>query len=733
MINPTYRFELSAGASTIQAHPIYKDDLAKEFEKESNEEFFRAKLSGKLTFVGDDFRFVESRPFDTQFGVAIYISYDVGQTWSMYWQGTFWKTDCEFDGDANTVVVQPSVSDQYNEVLAGLEKEYNLIELAPEIVPVKADKRPMVQVYVPGQSVIGCFLSGMWWEQDADPVTDEQRLKNDYHFALSKVMTIAEVSGSMSPQLPDIFTKQFAGEERFDPTAQRTTEFAGDAYKLVYTYAVTDVARFVWSIVRVSDNVTLWQYAVNGQAPSALPLNVILSPVSGSGATGTVTVDIHDMAVYSRLVCDTETIQIGGTTLTTYAIPDDDIVDNNRNYRRAIGYYFPETIIMSTVLVATPTPWGIYQPGQYYSNPADNPYLGVGEAFPVARNSWGRASVWYAFSAVDWIVEESARSPFTLRDAFPLSSVISVLLGKVAPGVTHAGTTDYSLFLYGTNPLNGIQQTLLITPKSNVISAGYDQPAQKAQITLKKVLEMLRDCFRCYWFIDAQNRFRIEHISYFLRGGTYTGTPIVGTDLTALTVPRNGKEWAFARNQYQYEKPSMAARYQFGWMDDVTQLFEGYPIDILSKFVNQESIENIDVALFTSDIDYILLNPGTISKDGFVLMAAVSGQGGYELPYLNIQIHSANHILQNAYVAFAFLQNYYAYDMPAYDYEINGERMYAVGIKKLKTQQLRFPAYTDPDLVQLIRTHLGDGAIAKLSVNLASRRANVTLSYDTEQ
>lgn len=728
-MNPIYKFELNGN----RAYPVYKDDLAKEFELQQNQEFFRAKLSGKLTFVGPDYDLIVARAFDFQYLLTLFISYDAGQNWAEYWRGTFWKTDCEFDGDAKTVTVTPTVQDQYNDVLAGMEKEYNLIELAPEIVPVKADKRPMVQVYVPGQSVVGCFLSGMWWEQEAEPENDETKLVNDFHFSLNKVMTIADVSGSMSPQLPTMFSKQFTGDSRFNPRERGTTEFTATGFKLMYSYgAGSSGSQYVWRIVRISDDAELWRYAVNNQAPPESFTQITLTPVSGSGATGDVTLNVRDLAVYSRLVCDTETIKIGGSSLNTYEIPADDIVENNRNYRRAIGYYFPDTIIFSTILVSTPTQWGLYQPGQYYSNPAEYSVIGLGEAFPVARNSWGRVSIWYAFSFVDWIVEESARASFTLRDAFPLSSVISVLLGQIAPGITHAGTTDYSAFLYGTNPISYIAQTLLITPKSNIISAGYDQPAQKATITLKRVMDMLRDCFRCYWFIDAQNRFRIEHITYFMRGGTYSGTPVVGIDLTAERVTRNNKEWAFARNQFQFDKPNMAARYQFGWMDDVTQLFEGYPIDIISKYVNPDNIEEISVSQFTSDIDYILLNPGAISKDGFVLLSAIVQSGQYVLPYINFDINGTDHILQNAYVAFVYLQRYYAFDMPAYLYKINNEQKYALGIKKLKTQQLRFPVLNDPDLVQLVKTNIGNGMIQKLSVNLSSRNANATLKYDTE-
>ena len=70
--------------------------------------------------------------------------------------------------------------------------------------------------------------------------------------------------------------------------------------------------------------------------------------------------------------------------------------------------------------------------------------------------------------------------------------------------------------------------------------------------------------------------------------------------------------------------------------------------------------------------------------------------------------------------------------MPALRYRINDTDMEALGIKKLKTQDIRFPLLHDIDLNQLIKTTLGDGVIDKLSINLSSRNANATLKYDTE-
>ena len=724
---PIYKFELTAGATTQQAYPIYGNDLSKSYEKESGQEFFRAKLSGKLTFQSEDYAFIVGQAFDTQFVVEIFISYNAGISWASYWRGTFWKTDCEFDGDTQTVVVQPTVWDQYNDIIAGLDKEYNLIELAPAITQIKADKRPAIQIYVPGKSVIGCFLSGMWWEQDCEPVSDTEmidigggaqgrKLEYYYHFSLNKGFTNIRISGTMTPQLPEMasgvsvgtsskYFNFYSGNFRF----RRQTETNFDS---IWVYDTVTGAS--WNNPRVNRDL-------------AGNYSVTVYPTSGTGATGNVELSIESMDVYARYLCDVATIGQD----STYPIPADDLVENNRNYTRVISYNLPETIYFSNRHVETPTKWGLYQPGEYYQQPYS---LTEQEFFPVARNGWGYTSVWFSAFAFDWAFEASAREPFTIRHAYPIWAVISVLLEQVAPNITFRANYNFSQFFYPyeNNPITGLDFRLFITPKSNIVTAGYDQPAQKATITLRDVFDMLRDCFRCYWFVDEQDNLHIEHILYFLNGGSYENTPIVGIDLTRQTVSRNGKPWAFAKDQYKFDKPEMAARYQFGWADDVTQLFEGFPINILSKYVNPDNIEQINVTKFTSDIDYILLNPSAISKDGFVLLGAIIENGGYVLPYVNYRIGTNDHWLQNAYMAFCLLQVYYAFDMPAPYYEINGVQMTAFGVKKLKNQTISFPVLTDPDLVELVKTNLGNGMIQKLSINLSSRNANATLKYDTE-
>lgn len=161
--------------------PNYKDDLTLDYELETNQRFYRAKLSGKINFVRADYDIINDAPFDSEFFLYIEKSDDWGQTYNQYYKAKFMKTDCTFNDDDKLVTVQPETIDQYNDVLAGLEKEYNLIELAPQIEFLTIRKRPLIQIYVPGDSIVSCFLGGTNWEQDANATTDQNALIQTYH------------------------------------------------------------------------------------------------------------------------------------------------------------------------------------------------------------------------------------------------------------------------------------------------------------------------------------------------------------------------------------------------------------------------------------------------------------------------------------------------------------------------------------------------------------------------
>ena len=62
-----YKFIIQIGGTQRVVYPAYKNDLSKEYELESNQQFFRQKLSGKLAFIRDDYDFLNQQDFNTEF------------------------------------------------------------------------------------------------------------------------------------------------------------------------------------------------------------------------------------------------------------------------------------------------------------------------------------------------------------------------------------------------------------------------------------------------------------------------------------------------------------------------------------------------------------------------------------------------------------------------------------------------------------------------------------------
>lgn len=734
-MTPKYRFFLQIGEDGTKQTvcPNYKDDLTLDYELETNQRFYRAKLSGKINFVRADYDIINNAPFDSEFFLYIEKSDDWGQTYNKYYKAKFMKTDCTFKDDDKLVTVQPETTDQYDDVLAGLEKEYNLIELAPQIEFLTIKKRPLIQIYVPGDSIVSCFLGGTNWEQDANVTTDQKALIGTYHFALCNILK--EIYITPNNGSPAIISGLYTGRM---VTGSSVDTFQGKLYPELnvnyYIYIAQKrfdglpIGAVAVEIRKQSDDTAMFRYTKSSTSPFDT-LEFDLTAVEGSGAKGKMHASMKSYNIYARYLLDVEKID----NLNTYPLPSEDIVDNNRNYRRVIGYAI-DVAFISNNFSDTQTEWGLSDNGKYF----EPPYSIYRQTFyPIARSTWRYASLWFGFYLFDWILEEKARKAYTLRDAFTLSSCINVLLKEFAPGITHEATPEYSQFLYNTNnPIAWQSFKLLISQKSNIINGEYKTPAQKAPITLQQIMTMLRDIYKCYWYIE-DGKFKIEQVKWFRNGGSYGNNPIIDYDLTQLENVRNGKKLTFATSEYSFDKVEMPERYQFEWMDDVTTPFEGLPIEITSKYVTAGKIKEINISNFTSDIDLMLLNPGAISSDGFALFAAVtpSGGGQLELPFTRQSIDGVEYFLQNGYLAFINIQPiYWVYDMPARNFKINNSQNYAMGgLERKKKQTLNFPAgTTDPNPMQLVKTYIGNGQVDKLSVNLCSRNIKATLKYDTE-
>lgn len=811
--------------------PVYKDDVSVDTELENNQKFYRDKFSGKISFIKKDFDFIMDQDFETQYVVLIEKSNDFGLTWEFEFKGKFFRTDCKINYDDKKIEMQLDPIDRYVDILAGLDKEFNLIELAPEIMPLYMQKRPLIQVYQLGEKIVSCFLSGASWEQDVnDVILDGNVMINTYKFSIcSRIETMRIKIDGAPLDAAGLYTKKIPNDlPNYDPL------FSTTGYRIDLTYNST--GNFTaFALTRISDSATVF-FGTKSGPMSNLSFTINLNPIPGNGASGTCTLQFDREVLYARYL--TDRTDING--LTTSPIPADDIVDNNRNYNYVIGYAI-DVITISTRFSTEPTKWGRADDSTYFLPPYSLPQ---NDFFPVAQSRWIEISYWFSFSLFDEFLELDGRKQFLLRDSFPIHSAISVLLKQIAPNIIHEGTEEYSQFLYKdeNQPLHFNRSfKLTVTQKTNILNSQYQNPAQKSTITLQDIFNMLKNCFRCFWYIDDENKLKIEHVEYFNNGGSYDVDPVISHDVTTSINIRNGKDWGFSTSEVSYDKVDMAERMQFKWMDDVTPKFEGEPIEILSKYVTLGKVDDINISKFTSDVDYMLLNPTEMNKDGFALLAYVradafkdpiyyggrtleatngyssqrydikdlfagvdadieitgnvlSGLGttnlvfyngsgaiinesyvftpdpafpnkfiitipngtasigirtpsghvvcefvnlnpvnAYEVPIIPSTTPFLNTIyLQNGVLSFALLQpNFYVYDMPAKRAKINNVETY-VQVDKKKKQTLSFPINENVNEFGLIKTHIGNGQIDKISLNLHSQMTKTTLKYDTE-
>lgn len=712
--------------------PHFKD-LNKKYAKESGQEFFRVSLDGKINLFGTDYEIVSQSNIEDQLVFIVDKYNNTSKKWVEYYKGEFNKTDCKFDHDKKKCELKTTTIDNYTEVMNKYENTYDLIKLAPEISKINLHKRSLMQVYVRGANSITNFFGGIYWEADVNTAIDSHdELVNKYYFAYIKAGNEFEIKGASLSDINGVY----AGTNN---SWQRWSGYSAYAFQ-------TGVDTGYVYIKRNSDNKDLYISSTEvrirfDSGNIYLPTSSItFNAIEGNGVvTGTCRADnVFIYHIYRRLLCDVDTVTDSEGTKNTYNLPSDDFVTDNRNYKKCIGLK-GGLFFCTSRAVDEPTKYGLNDYGQYFTDQFIPSSTGLGRPLPISKNSWANASLWYVYDITYEMFEERLRKQYTLRDSYSIGAAIKAILKKIDPTLSHEPTAEYSQFLYGTtNPLGLARFYVYITQKTNILKGDYDQPAQKAETSLEELMKMLRDCFRCYWYIE-DNKFKIEHVYFFMNGGSYSSRSSYQLDFTKLTDQFNKKLSSYFQSEVEYDKTDLNQRYEFGWMDDVTDLFGGVTIDVKSNYIQKDKTEEINIGQFSSDVDYMLFNPTNFSEDGFALLCPVKNGSLLELPILTINGlidengNSYKAIAQNWYASWIYLQNMYMWDMPASNLESNViGNIYARDIKKCMKHTIEFPTEEDLDELELIKTSFGNGKIDEISISLDTRIAKVNLLYEPE-
>ena len=168
-------------------------------------------------------------------------------------------------------------------------------------------------------------------------------------------------------------------------------------------------------------------------------------------------------------------------------------------------------------------------------------------------------------------------------------------------------------------------------------------------------------------------------------------------------------------------------------MDEVSFPFEGYPIDVQSGYAKTGSVERREVSKFTSDVDFALNDPSSISTDGFFFFECGVGEANvYVVPFLTFTVDSEEaYVMQNGYASFIYgVPKYMKYGLPAASVTLNKAQTDALTVLRTKIQQIKFPA-ADFDSKELIKTNLGEGKVRDYKEYFSGRSLELTIEHDT--
>lgn len=735
---PTYIFYALIDGFVYVVNPIYDDDLAKVIERQQGQNHFTESLSGDLTFVRDEYDLIAGLSIETEVELTINIIYPGESVEKVFFAGSFAKTDCSFDADNRLVTVSLESATPTKQVLDGVNREYNLVDIAPVTSAVRYTLQPILQVYIAGARYINNYVNGTNSEVPVLRVTGsgspytETELTDTYKFSLTAVGSTVivpsypsmpvDVSGTYEsdPVLAGLFIRE-DGAYRLQRISNRwriRDEATGDD---IYRSQVLPFGEGIFpGQGGVSDDLTDFDQA---------------RPLSPFGFSGP---DIYPfrIKVYSRMISAVE--EIDG--ITGELLPDEDIAPTSSRYRYVIPQADVPTIVLSSNASTEPTRWGKYAPdavglaGQYFTEPdVTAPSGSVDKPFPVSPTQWQYFSIWFYYPT-DLAGSYGNGQVIAINDGYQLHDAISALLSQFAPDVTFDNDSAHSDFFYGdNNPVRGAKKYPVVVPKSNVIVGEYDRAATRAEIRFVDVIEMLKNLYNCDWYVDSEGRFRVEHISFFENGGDYA-SPVLGADLTTLVEPQSGKSWMYRASRWEYLKEEIPARLEFSYMDKSSRAFEGHPIEVRSKYAQSDSVQERPVSKFTTDVDYINTNPNEINPDGFVLFDCELDPAGFRAPFLDIALGNGESFrLQNGWVSFPYAhQTYFLSGMPAALLTINQAEATATGVKKTKRQELDYANASEVDPIALVRTGLGDGLPTKIEVRLSTLNVKITLLHDTE-
>lgn len=775
----TSRIKLFIGGVEQSVAPIYSDKVSIEKERASDEMYYRTKLNGTIRFVGADFDLIEGQSLDTEMVLKVYgvdtqfnmegSALDIEHHETLLVEGRFTKMDCTFNYDDKVCDVKVTSVDRYERLVSGLSNEYDLVSLAPERKPVTLTKRAILQIYRLRDTKVTNIIGNMSYEVDVNSEVDleqltAEKLVSDYHFARAEediilAKLIVTNTGGVYDDLGDaagIYEGRREGSNMVVLTNRDNNLYQLYEYHTSQGY-YTLVLLYNNLPITHTDSVVGNVYV--GSTPQVGRINfergVTLQFVGLDIYSFTTKTQLPGIGTTSEFINTFSRVIMDKSVSGAYTIPTTDLAEHNLNYHYVKPYQIT-TIERSFEVQELPTKWGVNGEGEYFVQPSGG--SATYNVIPIGWETWIPFSIWFESRPSTAKEIDAYNSEWTLNDAYPLHSVIQVLLNKIDSSITFDNTTDYSQFLYGTISSTEIpnhqEQSLFITPITNIKRTYYNQAARKGMMTLKDVLDMLRSTMQLYWFIDDQSRLRIEHILWFKNGGSYSSDVHPLINITTRKSPMHHHSWGEGVNTISYDGKSLIKRYEFAWASETSEVFDGFAMDVQNRYAQDGKTLSSSVPRFISDVDLIMSAPDALNDELFALIGTTLSSNVYKCPIAYVSVIGDDHTftcpqygMQNPYLSFFFLEQvYWIFDMGGSNVTTEGYTkpdgsggtlpgtIVPRGLQRVRQQRVKFPISTNNiGREGLIQTEKGIGQWVKATYTMEDGMVDMDLELDFDE
>ena len=629
-------------ASQRECSPLYGDDLSVAINMEAGQWYRKRKLESKLTFVRGDYGWIMARPFDGTFRLSIQSSTDGGATWQNYLEGTFSRANLEIDEDNQSVMLDGlNEGGEYNVIENGKDEEYDLMKVIPdsEAKEVQGQVHPALAMVdecsslTVSSSDVYCntpFRSGGYNSETENYWAEDRNMAGNPRGYLCAIIAEAKISEG-------VYEGTYCGTVVYATLSKEWEDNVGRRYVVT----MTSVAGYLYNESRNKYlGMGLWhnddihsrnayvRFTLNDSIYATQQINDMYvdnpyySPLGYSVNNGAIEIKLH--YIYSTLLLGLPVVPfVYGTNFLetspyykSYKKFTDDtnltIMPSVRTVEQPNGYRLvPGTGEQGTV-------------PQYYAPPTDDDSW-----IPLAEDNWDYASMWYKIvpTVGNGLLDPSKIGTFRWSRCWTLGTCIKWLLKKITNNkVVFDESVSGSEFLYSVkNPVTqGEPFEYLFTQKSNVMRpSNGGESAARCIVRLDWFLDFLRNALNCYWWLEERNggtyAFRVEHVEWFRRGGSYTGQMNAQFNLTEIKTLRNfirrgvaAKRLDDDLHKYSYEMSGMSEKYTFSWQGDGgSDDFKGNPMFFKAGWIEKGTSESHEVNNIFADLAWLMLNAGS--------------------------------------------------------------------------------------------------------------------------